>query len=702
MSLLAPWFLFGALLIGGPLLAHLVRRATRERVAFSATRWLDATAPRLSRRSRVQDPWLLLLRLLIVLLLVFGFARPFFPADSATDGTAAATAPRHVVAVLDESASLRRGSLWAEARDQVETLAARLGPADRFVLLAASSAVSPLITAERWLATPPPDRPALVASVLDGREPTWGPTHLDTALEAALDELAALGKEAGGTGEVVLISDLRAGSRVAGIAGRPWPAGSRLSLIEVGRDAPANANVGLAWLGWITTPEGERAARVRLTRHGAQATPALALTWRDGASGRSLGEATPLSLAPGEARVVGLALPAGASDTPLRLELTGDAEPFDNTLWVVPPRTRAITLHYVGEHGENDPAHARFYLTRATEGWREPVITVAPWLPTSAPAESGKLEAWVVARALTTAEAETLRARLAAGAFVLVLAGDAGRVAGAAALAGETGWSAGTVARGDALLGTLDWSHPLFAPFADPRFSDFSRVRFWAPVPILTPAGSAATVVARFDDDSPAVLEVAAGAGRLVVWGGDWTAAAGQWVLSTKFVPWLQAWVERAAGGATAPAMSEVGAAARLTASSGARWAPWPSGIEGEATSTLPAAPGVYSLFGDGPARLVALHTPAAESVTVPLGLETWEQLGAPINAAVPALANVAAPGAGGLPPGGDSPAAVERAQQGWRWVLLAALGLLALESIVAALRARATPAPAPLAPATS
>ena len=37
-----------------------------------------------------------------------------------------------------------------------------------------------------------------------------------------------------------------------------------------------------------------------------------------------------------------------------------------------------------------------------------------------------------------------------------------------------------TEAGGDyALLGEIDFTHPLFAPFDDPRFSDFSHIHFW-------------------------------------------------------------------------------------------------------------------------------------------------------------------------------------------------------------------------------
>ena len=133
MNFLSPWFLAGALLIAGPIIAHLVRRSTRDRVAFSATRFLDPSAPRLQRRSRVQNPWLLLLRCLIVAALAAGFARPFF--SSETPLKPSADSPQHVVVVLDESASMQRAGLWDAARERVADIAADLSPADRFVLL---------------------------------------------------------------------------------------------------------------------------------------------------------------------------------------------------------------------------------------------------------------------------------------------------------------------------------------------------------------------------------------------------------------------------------------------------------------------------------------------------------------------------------------------------------------------------------------
>jgi len=53
--------------------------------------------------------------------------------------------------------------------------------------------------------------------------------------------------------------------------------------------------------------------------------------------------------------------------------------------------------------------------------------------------------------------------------------------------------------------------NPLFAPFADPRFSDFTKIHFWKHRRI-DPAGlPEARIVAGFDDGSPALLEVKVG-----------------------------------------------------------------------------------------------------------------------------------------------------------------------------------------------
>lgn len=672
MNLLAPWFLVGAALIAGPIIAHLIRRATRERLTFSALQFLDTSPPRLDRRSRVQNPWLLALRCLIVAILAFGFARPFLRQD--TPAVAGSSVVRHVVAVLDESASMQRAGLAEAAHERIATLVSTLQPADQFVLLSAGHRVTELVSAGQWLVTAPADRPALVRAVLDERNPGWGPTPLDSAAEAALarwEDMTELASDTSARRELVLFSDFGAGARLSGLANLDWPNNAQVVLETVTPTVAGNAS--LHWLGWSSIEESEVSARVRVSR-SFDAPESLQLQWRDARTGAALGNPEPLTLLPGATEVRLLPLPENAP-TAVQLELTGDAQDYDNRLWLVRAAPREIGLHYLGTHAGGDPQHARFYIERAVAGWREPVARVHSGLP---PTDSAS-GLFVVAAPLDTNQLSAVRSRLENGAFALVLLADASMVETAAALAGETGWNPAVPERADAMLGQLDFQHPLFAPFADPLYSDFTRIRFWQPQSLTLPADSKAVVVARFEEGSPAVLEAPVGRGRLIVWGGDWSPAASQWVLSSKFVPWLQALAERAAGGVGRTSIAEIGDAARLTAGTASpRWKHVSPSTAATTNEETPSAPGLYELTEDGETREVALLVPAAESNTQALALDTWEQLGVPLstddrNEQTRAAESSALPA--------QSAAALESRQQIWRWLLWVAVALLAIES---------------------
>src|SRR4030095_1366075 len=113
MNFLAPLFLLGAIAIIGPVIFHLIRRTTREKTPFSTLMFLEPTPPRITRRSRLENIWLLVLRCLVIALLAFAFARPFLRQSSANSATS--PGQERVVMLIDTSASLRREGLWAEA-----------------------------------------------------------------------------------------------------------------------------------------------------------------------------------------------------------------------------------------------------------------------------------------------------------------------------------------------------------------------------------------------------------------------------------------------------------------------------------------------------------------------------------------------------------------------------------------------------------
>ncbi len=96
--------LFGTLLLGVPLLIHLLNRRRYKRKTWAAMSFLLAAYKRTRRRLRLENFLLLLLRCLIVVLLAGAMARPFVPSDSPL--AVLSTGPRNVVAVLDDSYSM--------------------------------------------------------------------------------------------------------------------------------------------------------------------------------------------------------------------------------------------------------------------------------------------------------------------------------------------------------------------------------------------------------------------------------------------------------------------------------------------------------------------------------------------------------------------------------------------------------------------
>lgn len=679
MSFLAPLFLLGGLLVAGPIVAHLIRRSTSERVLFSTTRFLERSAPRLTRRSRIQNPWLLALRCLVVLILCAGFSRPFF--DREIPLPPPVDLPQHVVIVLDESASMQRRGLWEAAGNRVRAIAQSMGPEDRLAIVTAGVSINTLVPAERWAQTPLSERETMVINEVTGRSPGWGPTHLDLAVEAGLEELATMDESGeGAPGKIVIVSDFTMGARVSGLAGRTWPPGTEVELAPVTTGQPANAS--LQSLGWTTTSDGQRAARLRVTLD--QDEPdTLRLQLHDALDRQEIGEARMVALAARESRVVLVEVPPSVTN-PVRAEIAGDSEPYDNSVWLVPDQPRELTIPFLGRQTPEDSQHALFYLTRAIAGWKNPVVTFEAFAPSGTPALPAS-PVLVVGEALDASTLAAVRSQVAAGALVLVLATDADAIATAARLVGEDGWSEGSITRSDALLGEIDFQHPLFAAFADPRFSDFTRVRFWRPVPINLPEDSAAKVLARFENGSPAVVETEVERGRVVVWGGDWSTRASQWVLSSKFVPWLQGFVERAIGGPPRPATTDFGELAPLLAGEPAQWRA-PRDRTETFSATAPTEPGIYELEQSGHRRWVALQPPAIESRNEPLPYDTWEQLGVPLEAGAVITATPDRPETASV-----SASISENQQQLWRWLLIAATVFLAIESFAAFKAARRT-----------
>ncbi len=702
MNFLAPLFLAGAAAIALPVLFHLARRTARDRQVFSSLRFLRPTPPRITRRNRLEHWLLLALRCGVIALLALGFARPFF--RPAGNPVLPAEPSRRVVMLIDTSASMRRDGLWAEARSRAEAIARDARPADQFALFHFDRQLAPLMTFADWAGTATGDRAALVRSRLATVEPGWSATALDQALIRGAELLTAgeEGQARVGRRQIVLISDLQSGSRVGGLQGYEWPRGIELTLERVNARVAGNAGPQLATESAEASLATELNVRVRVNNAADSRRDQFRLTWaRD--TGAVPGTNVELYVPAGQSRMVALPVPPAASGAD-RVVLSGDDAAFDNTLYVVPPSPAAVTALYWGADNGEDAKQPRYFLERAFQETRRHAVRIVPVGAGEAvaPATLNAAPLLIVTSPLNERGRELVQAQLAAGHVVLVAATDAATVNALAAIPACAGLTAeeGRFAN-YGLLGELDFQHPLLAPFADPRFSDFTRIHFWKYRKLDLGGVTGARVVARFDNGDPALAEFSAGRGRVVLLAAGWHPADSQLALSSKFVPLLYALLDWSGAGPGAPVAYLVGDRVPLrrdpAAAGGATTIVRPDGttvpVAADATEFAETtAPGVYRATGGlQPARF-AVNLDPAEGRTPPLSPDDLERLGVPLARPAAEAARVVEQ-ASRL-----RDAEIESRQKLWRWAILATLGLLLMETWLAGWTARANPPPSPAA----
>ena len=692
MSFLAPLFLLGALALAGPVFFHLIRRATQERTLFSSIMFLPPTRLRLTRRSRVEHLLLLLLRCLALGLLAVGFARPFWRRTAPAGGTAAEF--RRAVLLIDVSASMRRTGLWDEARERAGAVLRTLAPGDEAAVFAFSREVTPLVSFEEWKATPAGERRALALGRLAAAQPGWEDDHLGDALIRAAEALAEgdAEKRSAGPRQIFLISDLKAGSRLDSLQAYDWPKEIELRIEPLKARNPTNAGVQ-----WVADPaDADRLAapvvRVRVSNAADSRREQFNVGWVKPLGHEPIGAAVDIYVPPGQSRVVAVPVPAPATDL-RQIALRGDDEDFDNSVYLVPPEPQRWSVLYFGSEAADDVHEPLFFLQHALPD--NPHLTVKALVraPSAsiAPGEMQEAKLAFVTEAVAPETAAALHRQMLAGKTVLFAPKSALAASSLGPLLGGAGPAMAEVRPADyAMFGAIDFRHPLFAPFADPAYSDFTKIHVWNYRRLDAAAIPGARVVARFDRGDPALVEVPVGAGRLLVLLTGWNPADSQLAVSSKFVPLIYSLLEFAGGPSDDAERYTVGDAIPLHPAAGIEEATTVRLPDGTST-TLPVGaaafkstqPGIFELSAGRRSWRVAVNVAASESRTEPLAADELERYGAP----------------GPHPPADDARSArrdalvqeaeTENRQKLWRWLLGATLAVLLLESALAGWTAR-------------
>ena len=499
MNFLYPLFLLGALAIAIPIVLHLLRRDVAPDVPFTAVRLLRKSPVERSRRRRLRDLLLLAARVAALLLLAAAFARPYSSrADAAASGL-------RIVAV-DRSFSMAAPGRFAAALDLARTAIGEAGFAERVAVIAFD---------ERADVIALPGGAADARAAVNGLAVGHGATRYAAVIEKAT-ELAS-----GGPARLVIITDLqRAG----------WDG-------EIRAKAPAaltldvrNAGTPIVNVAVVDLRPGTSGVVVEVRNASATARQgSVTLTHNGGAVGRA-----PFS-APAQSSVdVTIPWKVAASGSISAAVEDPDGFPSDNTRHLILKRSGAPAVMVV-----QSGAASGFFLLRALEA-AGGTIEARP--VTGAEIGGGRAAAISSQAAVILLSTRNLD-RAARDAIVSYVRNGGGLFIAAApevesgVIAAMFGWDAAAftvdAAPRQLSLAATDVRHPLLRPFGA-LAANLGQINFhqaWRVRPDQW------QVPAQFSDGSPAVLDRAEGAGRVVLFASDVDRQWNDFPLHPAFVP---------------------------------------------------------------------------------------------------------------------------------------------------------------------
>jgi len=535
MTFLTPTFLAGLAGVALPVLIHLLTRDRIRRVEFSTLRFFVRTSGRVLRRKRFREMILLLLRAVVCGLLAVAFARPLLdrPRDDGLEVVSARTAR---VVLADVSASMARGDaptwLRTEAIAALEDLSA------------GTDAVALLTFADHVTVEAPLSRSFRRAeAAATNVRPGDGATNIAQALRWAD---AQLRRARARTREIELISDLQRSGWRDFRADFQLSPGVKLTVrpIEVGTGDRGVAVQGCSFPETTVLDREPRAVTVQLVNYSDEPRQAVPVRLKMGGSEqkrevnlRGGGTATAtfrrVFETPGDHRGT--------------VELAGRPAFYFNAR-VIP---KIKTLLIDGGPAAGGLSDAAFYVETALapgadvsssfERFTRRVSAVAP-----SDVADVQVAALVEVSSLRPAVVRALDGLLQRGGGVLFLPGEAtdapafnrafADVAPCKLRAVRTGRLLQTGGIG-ASLARIDYEHPIFEVFRHPRHGDLSLPKFRRYWEVTD--SQLARVLARFDDNRPAVLAREIGAGVSMLLAASPRDAWTDFPRQTTFLPYI-------------------------------------------------------------------------------------------------------------------------------------------------------------------
>ncbi len=508
LSILAPLFAVAGIIGASiPLILHLLNRERARRLVFSTVRFIQMSHQTNVRRHKLKRLLLLLMRILMLALLGFAFARPFFAGDLVV--TQKIGGKRNAIIILDTSYSMQYADVFQNAKKEGLKILDGLDAADAVCLILSSDTAR--------VVAPLGSEFSHVRAALNDAEATYKPTDYLDALQTANEILAPVPV---GEKQIYVIADMQKRGWENFIETDKLNPDVQIQFIDVRAEQPRNLAITVIDVPPVILKEQKASylvARVRNFSDAAVDDLPVRL-FIDG----NIIHTVQLNIEPDDLADVAFKVDFQDEATHTGwVELPEDVLAVDNKRYFTLQSLRSIRVHAVSDKPKTQTRYQTtetFFMKRAIAAGSAAVpidfIESSSVPDTSTLDRTDVLVLANVAR-LSSEEAGRVADYVAGGGGLIVTVGDNIDVdLYAQRLGGEMGVMPCLFVRpvGDAfdrqqfrVLATVKYEHPIFVPFKEPNHGDFGKARFYRFFQAVPTEN--ATIIASYDDGSPALFE---------------------------------------------------------------------------------------------------------------------------------------------------------------------------------------------------